>query len=409
MSAQEKQDHQGQSMALGRKELIAMVGCLIAINALAIDIMLPGIQQIGQTLGVTDENHRQLVITAYFLGFGLFQLIFGPLSDRFGRRPPLMAGLAIYVVAALGATLVTDFNLLLALRFLQGSGAAAGVVIAVAMVRDRFEGPDMAQIISFAMMVLLVVPIIAPSIGQGIMLLGDWHLVFFFMAGLCTLVGLWAYIRMPETLTDQNRRPLTTHAIIEGFGIVFGNRTSIAYILATAMLIACLFGFLNSAQQIYVGLYKLGPWFPLAFAAGALVMALGSFANATFVRRFGQKRIAHVALLLFLGTSALMAALAYAFAVPLWLFIVLVALLFFPFSAIGPNFGSLALEPLGHVAGTAASTQGAIQMVLGSLIGAGIGQAFNGTILPMALSFVALSGLSLIMVLIAEKGRLTLR
>jgi MFS transporter, DHA1 family, multidrug resistance protein len=390
-----------------RAELIAMVGSLIAVNALAIDIMLPAMQQIGEDLGVANPNERQLVITAYFLGLGLFQLVFGPLSDRFGRKRPLFFGLAVYVTAALCAVLVTNFYALLALRFLQGAGAAGSVVIAIAMVRDRFKGPDMAQIMSFAMMVLLIVPVVAPSIGQVIMLLGNWHLLFLFMAVLGTALAIWSGIRLPETLTEENRRPFTPKAIIEGFGYVFGNRASICYILATALIIGCLFGFLNSSQQIYVGIYQLGVYFPLAFAAGALVMALGSFANATFVQRLGQRRMAHGALLLFLSLSFILALMAFSFAVPLPLFIVMVALIFFAFSAIGPNFGSLALEPLGHVAGTAASTQGAIQIVFGSLAGGLIGQAFDGSIRPMALCFVGLSLAALVMVLIAEKGKLT--
>ncbi len=394
--------------ALSRLELIAMVGSLIAVNAMAIDVMLPGIQQIGASLGVESENQRQLVITSYFLGFGIFQLLFGPLSDRFGRKKPLMVGLSIYVFAAVVAIFATSFPMLLGLRFLQGSGAAASVVIAVAMVRDRFKGEEMAQIMSFSFMVLLIVPVIAPSIGQGIMLLGDWHLVFIFMAVMGTIVNIWTALRMPETLTAENRRPFTIKAVSEGFGYVFSNRASISYILATALIIGCLFGFLNSSQQIYQQIYGLGPWFPLAFAAGALVMALGSFTNARLVRRLGQRRMSHGALLLFLAGGIILLVMALSFAVPVWLFIIMIAAMFYCFAGIGPNFGSLALEPLGHVAGTAASTQGAIQTVAGALIGATLGQSFNGTIVPLAAGFVVLSGLALVMVLVAEKGRLTL-
>jgi MFS transporter, DHA1 family, multidrug resistance protein len=393
---------------LPRLELIAMVGSLIAVNALAIDVMLRGIQQIGLSLGVVSENQRQLVITAYFLGFGLFQLLFGPLSDRYGRRRPLLIGLGVYVAAALSAVIVTSFDLLLALRFIQGAGAAGSVVIGVAMVRDRFKGPEMAQIMSFAFMVLLIVPIIAPSIGQGIMKLGDWHLVFFFMAALGTAVALWTGLRMPETLTEENKRPFTPKAIIEGFGIVFGNRASISYIMATALIIGCLFGFLNSAQQIYVNKYGLGEWFPLAFAAGALVMAIGSFANGRLVGRLGPRRLSHLALVTFLCLSILFALLAVSVDLTVYGFIGMIALVFFAFSGIGANFGSLALEPLGHVAGTAASTQGAIQIVFGSIAGAAIGQYYNGTIVPMTLSFVVLSSLALVFVLIAEKGKLNI-
>jgi DHA1 family bicyclomycin/chloramphenicol resistance-like MFS transporter len=383
-----------------------MVACLIAINALAIDIMLPGMQQIGATLGEPDENRRQLIVTAYLLGFGGMQLLFGPLSDRFGRRRPLLVGLSIYALAAIAAVFVRTFDSLLLLRLLQGSGAAASVVISVAFVRDRFGGRQMAEVMSLVMMVFMVIPVIAPALGQAIMAVGDWRLVFVFMAGAAAVVAVWVFIRMPETLKPENRRPLTPGSIIAGFGYVVTNRASICYILATAMVLGALFGFINTAQQIYVGIYGLGPWFPAVFAAVAVCMSFGSLTNARLVGRFGMRRMSHTALLCFVAFSGTIAVLAFLGPVPFPVFIGLFACTMFVFSGIGSNFGALAMEPLGHVAGTAASAQGSIQTMGGALIGALIGQSFDGTVAPVMLGFACLGLLSITFVLIAERGRL---
>jgi MFS transporter, DHA1 family, multidrug resistance protein len=391
---------------ISRRELIAMVASLIALNALAIDIMLPGMQQIGESLGAARENDRQLIVTAYLLGFGGMQLLFGPLSDRFGRRRPLVIGLVIYVLAATMALFAQTFPTLLALRLLQGSGAAASVVISLAFVRDTFGGRQMAEVMSLVMMVFLVTPVIAPAAGQAIMVFGDWRLVFLFMAAAGTLVVFWVLLRMPETLKPENRRAFTVPSVMQGFGYVFANRTSVCYILATAMVLGSLFGFINTAQQIYVGIYGLGNLFPAVFAGVAACMSLGSFLNARFVGRFGMRRMSHAALSGFLGFSTIIAVLAAHGPVPFPVFVMLFACTMFCFSGLGSNFGALAMEPLGHVAGTAASAQGSIQTVSGAIIGALIGQAFDGTIFPFAVGLSCLGAAAMGFVLLAEGGRL---
>jgi DHA1 family bicyclomycin/chloramphenicol resistance-like MFS transporter len=389
-----------------RRETIALVASMIALNALAIDIMLPGMQVIGESLGEPSANARQFVVTAYLLGFGAMQLIFGPLSDRFGRRRPLLIGLSLYTVAALCGGLAPSFPALLGFRLLQGCGAAASVVIAMAFVRDSFGGRRMAEVMSLVMMVFLVTPVVAPALGQAILAAGEWRLVFAFMVIAGLSVSAWATLRLPETLRPENRRPLTPASVLQGFGYVFRSRVSICYILAMSMILGALFGFINSAQQIYVGIFGLGVLFPAAFAAVAGCMALGSYLNARWVGRLGMRRISHSALLGFMTASAVLAASSAAGALPLALFLPLFAAAMFCFSCIGSNFGALALEPLGHVAGTAASVQGSMQIVVGAAIGAMIGQAFNGTVLPLALGFTTLAAAAMGLVLLAERGRL---
>ena len=390
---------------LGRLEFIAMVAALIAINAFAIDIMLPGLQQIGAGLGEPDPNRRQLVIPAYMLGFGVLQLVFGPLSDRFGRRGPLLFGLGIYCLAASSAFLVTDFNQLVALRFVQGAGAAASAVIATALVRDLFVGDAMARTMSLVFMVLMISPILAPGLGQALLQVIEWRGLFLFMALLGICVTIWVALRMPETLKPENRRALTFGSVIEGFGIVFSNRIATGYILAVAMIFGALMGYLNSSQQVYVEHYGVGIWFPAYFAAGAAFSAVGGFANSKLVEHLGMRRIAHGALLAFILAAALMVGLGLAGALPLPAFVALSMIIFFAFSMIMPNFGAMALEPLGAVAGTAASTQGFLQMVLGAAIGTVIGQFFDGTALPMAIGFFALGLIAWVLVAVARRHR----
>ncbi len=391
---------------IGRTEFIGLITALIAINAFAIDIMLPGLQTIGAALGESDANNRQLVITSYFIGFALLQLLFGPLSDRYGRRQPLLAGLLVYCLAAAACLFVSDFEALLVLRFVQGAGAAASAVIATAVVRDRFGGEEMAEILSLVFMVLMISPVIAPSLGQLILSLFDWHAIFAFMAAVGGLAAMWTYLRLPETLPADRRRPFTAAGIAEGFGIVAGNRQALLYILATGIIIAALFGFLNSSQQVFTEVYGLGAWFSVAFAGIGVAMSIGSFINSRAVKRFGMRPIAHGCLLTFIALAALLAALAALDALPFVVFLPLLMATFVAFAGIGANFSALALEPLGQVAGTAASAQGFTQMMIGTIVGAAIGQQFDGSVRPMLFGYLVLGAVCLGLVLIAERSRL---
>jgi len=395
-----------RSLGIPRWEFIALVAALMALNALAIDIMLPGLQQIGASLGVENENHRQYVITAYILGFGAPQLLYGPISDRFGRRWPLMIGMLVYVAAAAAASFAPSFEMLLALRFLQGLGAAGTRVIAVSLVRDVFGGRAMAEVMSLVFMVFMIIPVIAPLLGQGIMLFSEWHMIFVLMAVIATVATVWTFLRLPETLAAAQRRPFTVAAIAGGFRIVLTNRVALCYTLASTLVFGGLFGFINSAQQIYVGIYRLGVWFPVLFAIVAGMMAISSFANSRLVGRFGMRRLSHGALIGFLAVNVVTFSLALAGPMPLWAFASLFTLAMLQFGWIGSNFNAIAMEPLGHVAGTASAVQGFIQTLGGGLIGAAIGQAFDGTVVPFTAGFCLLALGGLVLVLIGEKGRL---
>jgi MFS transporter, DHA1 family, multidrug resistance protein len=264
----------------------------------------------------------------------------------------------------------------------------------------------MAKTMSLVFMVLMLSPIFAPALGQFLLVVLDWRGLFMFMAGLCAIVTLWVWMRLPETLKPEHRRPLGLMSMIAGFGIVFSNRVALSYILATALLFGGLFGFLTSSQQIYTGIYGVGLWFPAFFAAGGVCAAMGGFANSQLVSKFGMKFIALRALALFCVATAIMLVLGYFQMMTVWVFFALSAVTFFTFSMIMPNFGALAMEPLGEVAGTAASAQGVLQMVLGAAIGAFIGQMYNGTTVPLAMGMLGLALLAgvLINLMVAKRA-----
>jgi DHA1 family bicyclomycin/chloramphenicol resistance-like MFS transporter len=399
-------DQTVSARGLSRTEFIALMAAMMALNALAIDVMLPALPYMGEALGVGSDNERQFVIGAYMLGFGLAQLAFGPLSDRFGRRAPLLIGLVVYVICAFAATFAPNFAALLALRFVQGLGAAGTRVIATSVVRDCFSGRQMAEVMSLTFMVFMAVPIIAPGIGQILLLSGPWQTIFLFMGGLATVFSLWAFFRLPETLDPENRRPLTAASVLQGFHIVFTNRSAIFYGLAGMFLFGALFGFISSSQQVYVDIYGLGVYFPVAFAAMAGLMAVSSFLNSRIVGRIGMRRLSHLALIVFTGASAVWLFFSVIGFLPLWLFLANFAVIMFMFGWAAANMNSLSMEPLGAVAGTASSVFGFIQTVGGALLGTFIGQMFNGTITPIASGYLMMGALALSCVLIAEKGKL---
>lgn len=393
---------------MSKLEFVFLCAALMAMNALAIDIMLPALQQIGEALNVVNENHRQYVVTSYLIGFGCAQLIYGPLSDRFGRRTPMLIGLIVYVLAALAITIVPSFAGLLILRFIQGAGSAGTRVITISIVRDVYGGRQMAEVMSLIMMVFMIIPVVAPGTGQIIMFFGNWHLIFLFIAVGGILTSIWMHMRLPETLTPENRREFTPKVIFEGFKIVLTNRIALFYTLASTFIFGALFGFINSAQQIYMGIYGLGVWFPFAFAGVAIFMALSSYVNSKLVGRIGMRRLSHASLLGFITINALWL-LAETFGptpLPFVIFMAFFAVSMFQFGWIGGNFQTLAIEPLGHVAGTASSVLGFISTVGGSVIGAVVGQAFDGTARPLVAGYFILGVIGLIFVLIAEKGKL---
>ncbi|WP_237482402.1 multidrug effflux MFS transporter [Lichenibacterium dinghuense] len=391
---------------MGFKQFVGLIAALMAVNALAIDSMLPALPAIGHSLGVEDENRRQLIVTAYLLGFGGAQIAYGPLADRFGRRPVLLLGLVGYVLFAGLAAASTSFGTLLAARALMGVGAAATRVLAVSIVRDCYSGRDMARVMSLAFIVFLAVPILAPSVGQVIMLFGPWRWVFGALGCFGAAVLCWVALRLPETLHPADRLPFAPRRIVQAYRLTLTDRTAVCYMMASTLVLGALFGFINSAQQIFADTLAEPRLFTRVFALIAGFMALSSFLNARIVVKLGPRRLSHLALCGFILFSASHAAVALAGQETIVTFAVLQGGVWFCLGFVFSNFGSLAMEPLGRIAGTASSVQGCVTTVVGALLGFFIGQSFDGTAVPMSLGFIGCGLAALCFVLLAERGRL---
>ena len=394
--------HPGMSF----RQFVALIAAIMAVNALAVDTMLPALPQIGDSIGIPTENARQWVVTAYLLGFGVAQIIYGPLADHFGRKPVLLAGLAAYTVFSLAAALSISFEMMLIARVLQGVAAASSRVLVISIVRDCYSGRKMARVMSLAFIVFLAVPILAPSIGQVIMLVLPWRAIFVGLALFGALVFVWAALRLPETLHGEDRVATSVASIAHAFRLTLSSRIAVGYMLGQTLMYGALVGFINSAEQVFVDVFEAPRLFTTIFALAAGFMGLSSLLNARIVGRFGTRVISHTALIGYILVSALHATVAITGHETLWSFALLQSCMMFCFGLVGPNFGSMAMEPLGHVAGTASSVQGFVSTVGGALVGFYVGQHFDGTVIPLTLGFTLCSATALVVVLVTERGRL---
>jgi DHA1 family bicyclomycin/chloramphenicol resistance-like MFS transporter len=394
---------------MGFVEFVGMVAGLMALNALAVDIMLPALQDIGAALDVADENNRQGVLSAYLLGFGAGQLFIGSVSDRFGRKPVLFWGLVFYVITAVFCTVAPSFEALLAARALQGVASAAPRVITTSVVRDCYDGRQMARVMSLAMMVFIAVPVLAPSVGQLVILFAPWRVIFVLLTVYGLAMLLWTVLRLPETLPADRRRPIAPGAILKAFREVLTTRQTLGYALAGGMMFGAMFGFLLSAQQVFTQIFSLGPSFPLAFAAVALMISLSSFLNSRLVGRLGMRFIAHSAVVVFTALSAIMALLASLDALSFAPFMILLGGVMFLVGLIFSNFNALAMEPHGHLAGTASSVIGSVTTLVAAAIGTVVGQAYDGTLMPLSMGYLGFGLASLAIIAATERGRLFVR
>lgn len=371
-------------------EFVGLIAAMMALTAMSIDIMLPALPQIGEALGVPGENDRQLIVIIYVLGFAAGQIGYGPISDRYGRKPVLLAGFGLFIAGSVAALVAPTFETLLMARVVQGLGAASPRVMGLAIVRDIFTGRQMARVMSLAMMVFIVIPVLAPSAGQLLMTIGNWRTPFDALLVFGLVAGAWAAWRLPETrrATDDGT---SRETVWQSMTAVVTNPQTLAYMTGSGFMFGCLMGYVASSQQVFVDAYGLGAYFPVVFGAIASVMALASFVNAQFVERLGMRYVSHVALSGFIVAAFVLTALASLGLAPLWVFAVLIATCFFCFGLVAPNFNALAMEPQGRHAGMASSVIGFYSTGAGALIGGLIGHSFNGTVLPLAAGFLGCS------------------
>jgi DHA1 family bicyclomycin/chloramphenicol resistance-like MFS transporter len=377
---------------LSPRELTALVAVLMAINALCIDLMLPALPDISDSLHVAHANDRQMVIIVYMLASGGAQLIYGPLTDAFGRRRVLLVALVVGALGSVGCWAAPSFAMLLVGRAVQGVAGAATRVVSTALVRDLVSGPRMAQILSTSMMIFLVVPIIAPGLGQALLTVMSWRGIFALLSLAFLALAGWCAARLPETLPAERRVPLRLGSLLAAYGEVLRARATMGYTLTLLLAFGAMFAFLTSAQQLGVEVFKLGTWFPVAFATPGLTIACSQFVNAKWVMRHGTRLLARRAALGFAVICCVHAlVLALLGGESLLLFGAFLLPGLFVFGFLGPNLNALAMEPVGHVAGSAAALIGFVSTVGGAVLGGVIGRAFDGTTRPFVYGQAVLS------------------
>ncbi len=378
-------------------EFVALMALMMSLVALSIDAMLPALPQIGADLNVLQANDNQLIVSLLFLGFALGQIIYGPVSDSFGRKPAVYLGFSLVITGCILSLFAETFTMMLVGRFLQGLGLAAPRVITFALVRDQFHGNEMARVMSFIMSIFILMPMIAPALGQGILLLSNWRMIFAFILGLSILVLLWFNIRQPETLTKEQRQPFSLSTIMTNLRAICRNRVVLGYTVMSGFVFSSFLGYLSSAQQIFQDLYQLGTMFPLYFALLALAAGCASLINARLVMIFGMFNMARFALI----TTSLISIFFFVVVYQtggqpqLWLLMVYLFSVIFCFGLLMGNLNALAMEPLGHMAGIGASLVGALSTFISVPFGILIGQSYQNSVLPLVAGFTIFSLLSL--------------
>ncbi|PSJ36267.1 multidrug effflux MFS transporter [Allosphingosinicella deserti] len=388
------------------REFVAFIASVMAVNALGVDLMLPALADIGRDLLVTEANHRQWVVTVYVLGFGAGQLVYGPLADRFGRKPVLVATLAGFIAASAFAARSGTFEALLGARLLQGLMSASSRVLAVAIVRDGASGRQMARTMSVAQMIFFIVPILAPTIGQLLLEIGPWRFIFYALGTFAAFVLAWTAMRLPETLAIGARMPISIANLRRSYKLTLTNRFSIGYSCAASLTFGAIIAFVSSAQQIFVDEFGAGRRFSLLFAICAFSMGIASFANSRLVERLGTRLISHSALLALILLSIVHVLVILAGWETLSSYVVFQALSMTCIGLCGSNFGAMAMEPVGHIAGTASSIQGFITSIGAVLVASAIGQAYAGTTLPLAIGYLLIGLAALAIVFVVEGGQL---
>ena len=390
----------------GTREMTAMLAGLMALNAFAIDAMVPALPDIGRSLHVAQKNHRQLVVVAYFVGFASTQLLWGPLADRFGRKPVLAAGIMLYGVFGLLCATAGSFPLLIAGRVAMGASAAVTRVLVVAMVRDVFEAEAMARVMSLVFMTFMLVPVLAPNIGQLILLVASWRAIFLVLAAYALSMLTWSWRRLPETLHPEYRRSLDPRAMLSAIGQTVRDPQSRGYTIAVTIMFSALVAYISSIQQIVFDAFHEGRFIGLVFAAIAAPMALASWTNSRIVERYGLRRVGHGAAAALMVVTVTHALLALAGRETLLSFVVLQALTMCCFAFASSNLGTLAMEHMAPIAGTASSVQGVIGTLGAAIIGFFIGQSFDGTTTPFAVGTAICATLGFVAILLTEPRRL---
>ena len=385
---------------ISRAEFVTLVAYVTALVAIATDIILPALADIGRSLNVANPNHTQLLISSFFLGLALGQFVAGPLADRFGRKPVIYAGYAVFMTGALASMITTNWEVMLASRVLQGLGASAPRIAIMALVRDLYEGRGMARILSIVSGIFIIVPVIAPSLGQVLLYVGGWRSMFLALSLIAFTSVAWLGLRQPETLPADQRRPISVATLWAGFKEIIRTPATLGYTICTGLVFGVFLGYLSSAHQVFQGTYGVGNLFGVYFAVAAISIGAASLLNARLVMEMGMRPLSRTALLgiaglalVFLGPMAFWSGVP-----PIWLFMLWLLATFFCVGILFGNLNALAMEPMGHMAGLGAAFVGSLSTLMSLPIGLLVGQFYDGTVYALVVGF-ALCGVAALCVM----------
>jgi DHA1 family bicyclomycin/chloramphenicol resistance-like MFS transporter len=391
------------------REFVLLCACLMAMNALSIDPMLPALPAIGRDLAIAQPNDRQLIISVYFMGLGVGSLLFGVLSDRYGRKRVLGWAMILFILSSMACAAAQSFPMMLIGRASAGFFAGASRVITVGIVRDRFRGDAMARVMSLIFAVFMLIPVMAPSFGQAILWIAPWRWIFWALAIMASLILLWMMARMPETLAPENRMRITVGALLNTVGTILRTRSSIGYMLASGVVMGGLIGFILSVQQIFFDIFKAEHLFPIAFATIAGCMGIGSLVNSRLVSRFGARRLSQGALIAFVLIAIAHLAVILSGQETIMTFMLLQSMTMITVAFTASNFSAISMEPFSKGAGVASSFQAFLTTALSATLGSIVGRAFDGTTLPLTMGLLLFGSLSFLIVIWAERGKLFTR
>jgi DHA1 family bicyclomycin/chloramphenicol resistance-like MFS transporter len=388
------------------REFTILMALLISIVAISIDALLPALGMIREDLQVLNPNQVQYVIVFLFTGMAVGQLVSGPASDALGRKKVLYFGIALYLTGSLLCFFANSLTTILAGRLIQGLGLSGPYVSAVSIVRDKYSGNEMARVMSLIMMIFIMVPAIAPSLGQAILFFASWRYIFLLYIAYSVIISLWLFFRLEETLPAEKRIPFSMANIISGLKDVAGNRAAMSYTICMGICFGSFIGYLNSSQQIFQTQFETGNMFTVYFGGLALVLGVASLLNSRLVGTFGMRYICIRAILCIAFSSAIFLGVHFLMDVRLWMFLLYAAILFFSFGLMFGNLNSLAMEPMGHIAGIASAIIGSVSSVISMSLGALIGQLYDGTLIPLISGFLILGVFSFLIMLYAQKSSL---
>lgn len=374
-------------------EFVTLMALYVSLMAISIDMILPALFLMGKDFGIIDQNQMQYVIGVLFLGFTFGQIFYGPLADSFGRKPTVYLGLIIFVAGNILSITAQDYSMMLLGRFLQGFGAASPRIVSIAIIRDLYKGRDMARVMSFVMTIFIVIPVIAPSIGQALLFFMSWRFLFGVFLIAAIIATIWTFIRLPETLKKQDVRPFNLPTIWKDLLLVLGNKFAVGYAICNGLVFGALIGYLSSSRQIFQDYFQVGELFPIYFGISALSVGASSILNSMIVKKYGMKLICHHALLLMMvmSVSFFLMSIFQNHQLLIWQFMIFAVITFFALGMLFGNLNAMAMEQMGHVAGIAAAVTGCLSSGISVIIGTTIGQSYNNTLTPMFCGFFLLT------------------